>query len=132
MKLIHIKRFMRELLPLYQAAAEGKTIQYQNAHGTWSDYTCSIDPDDFDVVRRIKPEPNLRPWKPEEVPLGALIRSKQEAKSQVRWLIVGHDHADVAISNNGCSRTFAYCLDAWEHSTDNGKTWLPCGVLEDA
>jgi hypothetical protein len=68
----------------------------------------------------IKPTATLRPWTADEVPLGAWI--VEEANREIRWLITNvHDlefRSDL--------------LKLYKHSTDNGKTWLPCGVMEEA
>ena len=71
-------------------------------------------------------EPKLRTWKPEEVPLGAWMREKT----------VGLPSLIVAITSNslwrghGDQMALDYALAHYEHSTDGGKTWLPCGVAE--
>ncbi len=77
-------------------------------------------------IYRRKPTPTLRPWKPEEVPLGVLVRSKDDHKE--RSLICGTDRFHI---NTGLGFfTFSRALEMLEHSIDNGKTWLPCGVEE--
>lgn len=71
-------------------------------------------------------ESKLRPWEHKEVPLGAWMREKT----------VGLPSLIVAITIGGLWRghgdaiTFDYALAHYEHSTDSGKTWLPCGVME--
>lgn len=76
---------------------------------------------------RLAPEPpekRYRLWTPEEVPLGAQIRA---IGLIWRGLIL-------AVSANReieCMTGFLPLEHAFanhEHSTDNGKTWLPCGV----
>ena len=62
-------------------------------------------------------EPKLRPWKPEEVPLGAHMRCKVR---EHRFLLT-------ETWDNLIRKTW---LDEYEHSTDGGKTWKPCGVEE--
>lgn len=75
-----------------------------------------------------KPTPTLRPWRPDEVQLGCWVRRNDDI-----------DYIDIMLSRdkeNIYTRrwcySFAYALTNCEHSTDNGKTWKPCGVLEDA
>ena len=54
----------KELLPVIQAFAEGKIIQYRNAGGEWKD---SEEPSFYGHVEyRIKPEPKYRPFKTKE------------------------------------------------------------------
>jgi hypothetical protein len=71
---------------------------------------------------RIKPTPVLRPWTADEVPLGAWIRAKDPSYGNRRSLMCGtYDES-----------TRSTWLSTSEHSTDGGKTWLPCGVMEEA
>jgi hypothetical protein len=70
---------------------------------------------------RIKPTPVLRPWTADEVPLGAQVRSKSYHP----------DHRSMIIQS-GNSMTREGWLVGYEHSTDGGKTWYPCGVVEEA
>jgi hypothetical protein len=76
---------------------------------------------DFDsCYYRRKPAAKLRPWTADEVPLGAWMRFKLIPSE--RYLIT--------------QSTLSLPLQQWfqdrEHSIDGGKTWLPCGVVEDA
>lgn len=66
------------------------------------------------------PDPTYRPWTADEVPLGAWMRSKRNPQDRVLlgWVSVQSDRD--------------LWLDEREHSTDGGKNWLPCGVVEEA
>jgi hypothetical protein len=66
------------------------------------------------------PDPTYRPWTADEVPLGAWMRSKRNPQDRalIQWV------------SSQCDREM--WLDKNEHSTDGGKTWLPCGVVEEA
>ena len=129
------KQNAKEFLHLVQALADGKTIQAkaQSMAGGWYDYLPETDfyfdlkPDQY----RIKPEPKLRPWRPEEVPVGALYRGKQWSKDE-RGLIV-HSTGNV-FNVGGISEDFTtqYAAKNGECSLDRGATWHPCGVMEDA
>lgn len=95
----------------------------------------------FSLYRRKPTEPTLRPWKPEEVPVGALIRYNKDNKTRClitgitnknninHWaMLVGNAdlyHRGVVFLNDAINSTSNY-----EHSLDHGKTWLPCGVME--
>lgn len=133
---------------LKAAQKAGKVVQRINKNwGCPSRWTDCIDDSTFGVseyAHRIKPEPCYRPWKPEEVPVGALIRRKH--RPEFICVILGattDKHADYAIlnaplrpgSNHYLSDLLTYHGgnngDANEHSLDHGKTWLPCGVLID-
>ncbi len=81
---------------------------------------------DFSFYRHKPAQPKLRPWRPEEVPVGALIKNEH-----LTSMIVGaHTNEDIYVGHVdhlfNC-RTFG---SNWQHSTDHGKTWLPCGILE--
>lgn len=77
---------------------------------------------DFDSYEyRIKPTAKLRPWTADEVPLGAQVRSKSYHP----------DHRSL-ITTSGNSIHREGWLNGYEHSTDGGKTWLPCGVVEES
>lgn len=55
----------KELLPIIQAFAEGKTIEFKSAFGNWTDCNevlFNYPPKDY----RIKPEPTYRPFKNKE------------------------------------------------------------------
>ena len=54
----------KELLPIIQAYAEGKTIQYRNVVCEWEDVTIEEDLSfaDNPSEYRIKPEPKYRPF----------------------------------------------------------------------
>jgi len=118
------------------AWADGKTIECKRKDGEswghdstgtmslawdWSTFdtgTMSLAWDWSTFDYRVKPEPKLRPWTADEVPLGAWMRFKRNPQDRVLigWVSVQADR------------------DLWlgerEHSIDGGKTWLPCGVEE--
>lgn len=56
----------KELLPIIQAWAEGKSIQFQTDSGSWSDITKNLYPCNNPSLYRIKPESNYRPFKSHE------------------------------------------------------------------
>ena len=107
-----------EAIRVMQAFVDGKEVQLRVGDGwkgtfipLWQWHT-----DDY----RIKPTATLRPWTADEVPLGAWIRFKK----------VIDDRSILAWTSNQSDRDM--WLDEREHSTDGGKTWLPCGVMEEA
>lgn len=80
-------------------------------------------------------EPRLRPWKPEEVPVGALIKYKDVVavlsfKNEIGFGFVSFTPD---VTGNADARCWSYG-DVYEgtisHSTDGGKTWHPCGAEE--
>lgn len=76
---------------------------------------------------RIRPQPKLRPWKPEEVPVGAQLRARL---SRARSLIVGVDSRQLYCGTPPTFCPLEMAFENFEHSLDGGKTWLPCGVEE--
>jgi hypothetical protein len=111
----------KEAIKVMQAFVDGKEVEYEmfkdtqwrtedKPHWNW-----------LNTTYRIKPTATLRPWTADEVPLGAQVRSKSYHP----------DHRSLIIQS-GNSMTREGWLTCYEHSTDNGKTWLPCGVMEEA
>lgn len=64
----------KELLPIIQAWAEGKSIQYQTDSGSWSDITKDLYPCNHPSLYRIKPEPKYRPFKSQEECLEEMLK----------------------------------------------------------
>jgi hypothetical protein len=77
---------------------------------------------------RIKPTPTFRPWTADEVPIGAILRYKGNNQS-IRMLIVCN--LQIGLCGYQTNYPYDYLRDEMEHSTDGGKTWLPCGVMEE-
>lgn len=129
---------LQELEQVIQWAKEGR-LQYHYAAG-WrddNDNPSISSRDSFSDYRR-KPEPKLRPWKPEEVPVGALIRWKPEVKAFFTGqrgfdiaIIIGIHCSRILTGQAGCNFRLETMLKNHEHSFDHGKTWLPCGVVEE-
>lgn len=117
----------RNAIMVMEAYLDGYEIQHRikkcdSRSGLKPDW-CDTDAPwwDFDSYEyRIKPTAKLRPWTADEVPVGGQIRSK--ANTDYRMLI---DRT----ANHGVREDW---LKSYEHSTDGGKTWLPCGVVEEA
>jgi len=76
--------------------------------------------------------PKLRAWSIGEVPVGALIRRNEWAGTGCCTTILSRGLSSVSISYDGGISVQAreQIAKHWEHSTDGGKTWRPCGVLE--
>ena len=110
----------REAATVMLAWADGKEVESQ-LHGKieW----LPTDSPQWDWAwnnYRIKPTAKLRPWTADEVPLGAWMRTQVDR--EYRWLIV----------NSGHRPHRASWLKSCEHSIDGGKTWFPCGVMEES
>ena len=107
-----------EAIKVMQAYVEGKDVEVLFA-GKWQ--TTNVPSWSWsETTYRIKPTATLRPWTADEVPLGAWGRNPQYPKT--RWLIDRTSSEENRID---------WCKN-YEHSTDGGKTWLPCGVVEEA
>jgi hypothetical protein len=77
---------------------------------------------------RLAPEPpakKWRPWTAEEVPIGALTRSK--VPNEI-LMIIGRNETGVRLADDDGWYSYDSLVKARTCSTDNGKTWLPCGV----
>jgi hypothetical protein len=110
----------KEAIKVMQAFVDGKEVEAMNPAGNWE---TAITPrwGWDDTQYRIKPTATLRPWTAGEVPLGAQVRSKSYHP----------DHRSMIIQS-GNSLTREGWLTCYEHSIDCGKTWLPCGVMEES
>ena len=109
-----------EAIRIMKAFVDGKEVECWH-HGlegwdttnnpSWNWVNCTF---------RIKPATVFLPWTADEVPLGAWMRSKHNPQDRmlIHWV------------NSPCDREM--WLDKNEHSTDGGKNWLPCGVVEEA
>jgi hypothetical protein len=110
----------KEAIRIMQAFVDGKEVEclHRGLEGwvtttnpSWNWTNCFF---------RIKPTATLRPWTADEVPLGAWLRDKSD-KAGRRLLICAYEEEHRI-----------HWLINHEHSTDCGKTWLPCGVMEEA
>ena len=109
-----------EAIRVMQAFVDGAPIECAERHNLkWGD---SLSPvwNWNNFTYRIKPTLKLRPWTPDEVPLGTWMRKRLLPTDL--WLIT-YTANEVVRSD---------WLEDCEHSTDCGKTWNPCGVLEES
>jgi hypothetical protein len=107
----------KEAIRVMQAFVDGKDVQSMY-EGKWS--LVHVPRWNWDDTQyRIKPTPVLRPWTADEVPLGAWLRDKSD-KAGRRLLICAYEEEHRI-----------HWLINHEHSTDGGKTWHPCGVMEE-
>ena len=108
-----------EAIRIMQAYVDGKEVEFKWMSKDWN----STDKPEWNWSAydyRIKPTETLRPWTADEVPLGAWMRSKHNPQDRmlIYWVNSQSDR-ELWLGKN-------------EHSTDGGKTWLPCGVVEEA
>lgn len=115
------KEQAREAAAVMLGWADGKEVQYRSPdRDVWIDLHVedTLPWDWTRFIYRLKPTPTLRPWKADEVPLGAWIRFKDKPQDRhlLSW-VSGQADRDM-------------WLDEREHSTDGGLNWKPCGVEE--
>lgn len=125
------------IIGLIERGADDEQVQSWTNSGRA--YTDSIvNPDD---LINIPAEPKLRAWKPEEVPVGCLLRVIPAVAKSKEWhhYMVSTIICASYISITYCGGTDGmkhqqplWFLNNLEHSIDGGKTWLACGVLEAA
>jgi len=107
-----------EAIRVMQGYVDGKELQSMYG-GIWSSVTQPRwDWPNYNY--RIKPAATLRPWTADEVPLGIQARNPQYPKT--RWLI----------DRTSSEENRKDWCEKYEHSTDGGKNWLPCGVVEES
>jgi hypothetical protein len=108
-----------EAIRIMQAFVDGKEVISMRAPTATADDPYWNWGNDTKMYH-IKPTAKLRPWTADEVPLGAWMRDV--SKQDCRWLIHTSAHDDARKD----------WLVGYEHSTDKGVTWRPCGVMEEA
>jgi hypothetical protein len=108
----------KEAIRIMQAFVDGKEVEAFSPNKKWGRTPAPRWGWD-DTEYRIKPTAKLRPWTADEMPLGAQMRSKLDPSR--RWLAC----------NTGTDNDRMELLETSEHSTDGGKTWHPCGVMEE-
>jgi hypothetical protein len=118
----------KEAIHVMKAFVDGKDLEVLGPVGKWEPlYFPRWGWDD--TKYRIKPTYVLRPWTADEVPVGAILRYKGNNQS-IRILIVCNQQA--GLCGYQTNFPYDYLRDEMEHSTDCGKTWLPCGVMEES
>jgi hypothetical protein len=119
---------------LIYAVLQGKQLQmYIGGILHWIDLNGDHDFGSLPIeFYRVKPESKYRPWTSNEVPVGARIRGIVNSNKEINGMIVFvHDYTFGYYDHTGLrEKIIDEALDSLEHSTDGGKTWHPCGVLE--
>ena len=121
----------KELLPIIQAFAEGKEIQYRNYLNEWLDITKNDGlsfvslPSDY----RIKPEPKYRPFQSQEECWNEMMKHQpfgwvKEISSEMLYLINGISNTSIVIMEDISS--FKKALNIYEF-----KDGTPFGMRED-
>lgn len=85
---------------------------------------------------RLYKEPKLRPWNDEEVPVGSVLRHKDEPG--IKYLILSASDGKLVVATvnqtvGGCSLQMSDLRDVmanYDHAFAGSNNWLPCGVEE--
>ena len=117
----------KQLIPIIQAYAEGKTIQFQNG-GKWYD-VYETDFHQSPDIYRIKPEPKYRPFKTKEECWNEMLKHQpfgwvKEISSEMLYLINGISDMSIVIMENIDS--FKEAMNIYEF-----KDGAPFGVVEE-
>lgn len=134
----------KALLPVLQAYADGKTIQYRLDHeSTWLDvvHLWENDPECISSEKhhyRVKPQSKLREWKLEEANyhVGDWIRCKNWIAGWGPSLIIGSSNRGLEFVGNWNNlrvdrKTFQELLEeGYEWCPPKTNDWKPCGVEE--
>jgi hypothetical protein len=126
----------KDARPAQLAWEEGKAIQYATyTEGKWIEYNTSYqDLPAFarpNLIWRVKPTPNLRPWTRAEIPVGAIMCFGDRFDNAFVIIgISGGGRIQYMGESSVTSCDPANCIDDGKFSRDGGKTWHPCGVME--
>ena len=133
-----LRKEAKELLPIIQAFAEGKIIQYKNFLDEWTDikeneglsFICP--PSDY----RIKPQPKYRPFKSQEEcweemlkhqPFGWLKSIRKQEKVHIGRVFEVKDYLLITLSiNEGLNTNSSYFFN--EYTFADGT---PFGIKEE-
>lgn len=126
------KENAKAFLPLVQALADGKQIQRRVGASEWiyepMPFIFESNPKNY----RVTPELVLRPWTPDEVPLGARLRvTNLSYRSEAIILAVNGEWVTHSVMNGVTSSSVIALFSRGsgiEVSTDGGHTWGPCGT----
>lgn len=81
---------VKKLLPVMQAFAEGKEIQYVNSEGRVSDQETMFDGVNYGFRYRIKPEPKYRPFSNVEE-----CWKEMQKHQPFGWIKASHGHFEI-------------------------------------
>ena len=113
----------KEYLPIMQAFAEGKTIQYLDDRGFWNDIKTCVSFDYNISCYRIKPESKYRPFKTQEEcwnemlkhqPFGWIKSIKKQEKVHIGRVFEVKDFALITLSiNEGINNNSSYFFNEY-------------------
>lgn len=123
----------KSFLPIIEAWSEDRTIQFCD-DGKWIDVgpesrlDWGLPVDNY----RIKPEPQFRAWKPDEVPLGAWMRHKS-CPVGMGMIVASTLDGEIRFGAWDTKDTWRVAsaqeaLESYAYSIDGGRSWEVCGV----
>lgn len=117
----------KELLPIMQAFAEGKTIEYRESGGAWK--VAHTPTWSSCLFYRIKPEPRYRPFKTQEECWNEMMKHQpfgwvKEISSEMLYLINGISDMSIVIMEDISS--FKEAMNIYEFNDG-----APFGVMEE-
>lgn len=104
----------KELLPIIQAFADGKTIQFKSIDDKWDDFGNKEDKLSFDSPihkYRIKPEPKYRPFKDAKECWNEIQKHQPFGWVKARYgyfIITGLSYYGIAFGIDGIYREYKY------------------------
>ena len=117
----------KELLPIIQAFAEGKKIQYRNRSDEWMDVKENegLSFISHPSYYRIKPQPKYRPFKTQEECWNEMLKHQpfgwvKEKSSEMLYYIAGLSNSDINIFSSICSFHTAFGCYEFIDSTPFG------------
>ena len=126
----------KEYLPIMQAFAEGKTIQYLDDRGFWNDIKTCVSFDYNISCYRIKPEIKYRPFETQEEcwnemlkhqPFGWIKSIKKQEKVHIGRVFDAPDYVLITLSiNEGINNNSSYFFN--EYTFADGT---PFGIREE-
>jgi len=126
------------VLPLLQAVIEGRTIQARYPeHPEWHDVPVAatqslltLDHAVLSTLWRVKPASKLRVWKTQEVPIGAVLRNKEEPNLWRGMIGTVKDHVIWTAGGERISFGELLARYEWQWPAQIKACWQPCGILE--
>ena len=117
----------KELMPIIQAFAEGKTIEYRESGGAWK--VAHTPTWSSCLFYRIKPEPKCRPFKTQEECWNEMLKHQpfgwvKEISSEMLYLINGISDMSIVIMED--INSFEEAMNIYEF-----KDGAPFGVIDE-
>jgi hypothetical protein len=82
-------------------------------------------------LRNTPAPPKLVPFTAKTLPKDAWYRPRNQFNGEV-YKLIGWCNNEFGTASKNCMKRTRYeeAIEEWQYSTDLGKTWQPCGVME--